>query len=201
LNSRSHENNQNWFQRFLGKRSTSVHRKFLDPNRPADFAYEDEDAKPAYDRYHESLTQFTKKVLNEFRFGLLLDIHGQGFKSDTVFRGTKDGKTVEKLRSTFGQSSHSGATSLFGILKSRGWKVHPDPHEGKEQAGFTGGYIVQTYGSHHAVGIDAVQLEFGSEYRSAGNRQKISEQLADGLSEYAKLYLPMINPLIINPIE
>jgi N-formylglutamate amidohydrolase len=177
----------------LGRRPYSVistvDRKYLDPNRPAEIAYEDIDAKPVYDRYHNALSDHSHSILNEFHGGLLLDIHGQGTSRETVFRGTNNGKTVSRLRERFGESAHSGDQSLFGLMKAQGWKVFPDPYDGPEQAGFTGGYIVKTYGSHQVRGIDAMQLEFGAEYRTQGNRKRIAEQLASAVETYAGLYL------------
>ena len=169
---------------------SGTHRQFLDPNRPSTIAYEDEDAKPVYDRYHRSLEEFTTHVMNTYRVGLLVDIHGQGTKRDTVFRGTSNGKTVERLRNSFGERAHTGDRSFFAMLKKEGWTVYPDPFDGKEQSGFTGGYIVQTYGSHRPIGIDAVQLEMGAEYRTPGNREKTAMQLANAIFNYAELYLP-----------
>ncbi len=168
---------------------SSVDRKYLDPNRPADIAYEDADAKPVYDRYHDALTEQCRSIVNEFRGGLLLDIHGQGTKRDTVFRGTSNGTTVSRLREKFGESAHTGDMSMFGLMKAQGWTVFPDPFDEREQSGFTGGYIVKTYGSHQVIGIDAMQLEFGADYRTKGNRKKIAEQLASAVEEYARLYL------------
>jgi N-formylglutamate amidohydrolase len=166
-----------------------THRKFLDPNRPASLAYDDPDAKPVYETYHKGLAEACQKVQNEFKRGLLLDIHGQGTAADTVFRGTQNGKTVKLLAERYGDDAVHGGTSLFGRLKSRGWKVHPDPFDGKEQAGFTGGYIVQSYGSHQAVGVDAVQLEFGAEYRTKDHREKVAKELTAAVADYAKDFL------------
>jgi N-formylglutamate amidohydrolase/phosphoribosylformylglycinamidine (FGAM) synthase-like amidotransferase family enzyme len=186
----------------FGKRPYLVaarsHRQFADMNRPAEQAYEDPDAKPVYDFYHQSLARACRDVQQTFRTGLLLDLHGQGTAKDTVFRGTKNGLTVVLLRERFGEAAHTGTESLWGSLKSRGWKVHPDPHDGKEQAGFTGGYIVQTYGSQQGFGIDAVQLEFGGDYRSAEARAKTAAVLADAIAEYAKRYLT-IEPAFRKP--
>jgi hypothetical protein len=97
---------------------------------------------------------------------------------------------VTRLRERFGDVSHVGDDSLFGLLKKRGWTVYPDPFDGREQAGFTGGYIVQTHGSHRAEGIDAVQLEFGADYRKAANRARIAEDLATAIIQYLDLYVP-----------
>jgi N-formylglutamate amidohydrolase len=168
---------------------SATHRKYLDPNRPPSIAYEDVDAKPVYDRYHGAMSRFAKQIMNEMKHGLLLDIHGQGTSRETVYRGTSNGKTVERLKQRFGEQAHIGEQSLFGLLKKQGWKVYPDPFDEREKSGFTGGFIVQTYGSHNAIGIDAVQLELGAEYRTTGAREKIASQIAEAVFEYSQLYL------------
>lgn len=164
------------------------HRRFIDPNRPAEIGYEDPDAKPFYEAFHESLERFCREVQARHQRGLLLDIHGQGTARSTVFRGTQNGKTVTLLRQRFGESAHIGPESLFGMLKTSGWTVFPDD-ERREQSGFTGGYIVQTYGSHQGYGIDAMQLEFGADFRSAENRKKTAATLAEAVESFARLYL------------
>jgi N-formylglutamate amidohydrolase/glutamine amidotransferase PdxT len=170
------------------------HRKYLDPNRPPEIAYEDADAKPVYDAYHSALTDSCREVQQKFRKGLLLDLHGQGSAKDTVFRGTQNGKTVSLLRERFGETAHIGESSLFGRLKTHGWKVHPDPFDGEEQSGFRGGYIVQTYGSHQGFGIDAIQLEFGGDYRTKDVREKTASTLSQAVAEYAVSFLDITLP-------
>jgi N-formylglutamate amidohydrolase len=165
------------------------HRKYVDANRPAAIAYEHAKAKPVYDAYHAALERACREVQKTYGRGLLLDIHGQGSARDTVFRGTQNGKTVTLLVQRYGAKAHNGPESLFGLLAARGWKVHPQG-EGKEQAGFTGGYIVQTYGSHQGYGIDAIQLEFGGDYRAKDSRKDTAARLADAVAAYAKRYLP-----------
>lgn len=165
------------------------HRKYLDPNRPPEIAYEDADAKPVYDAYHSALSNSCREVQQKFHKGLLLDIHGQGTAKDTVFRGTQNGKAVTLLRERFGEAAHVGEASLFGRLKTHGWKVHPDPFDGSEQSGFRGGYIVQTHGSHQGFGIDAIQLEFGADYRATDQREQTAKTLADAVAEYAVSFL------------
>ena len=167
------------------------HRKYLDPNRPPEIAYEDADAKPVYDAFHSALRDACREVQQKFHKGLLLDIHGQGTAKDTVFRGTQNGKTVTLLRERFGEAAHVGETSLFGRLKTHGWKVHPDPFDGTEQSGFRGGYIVQTYGSHQGFGIDAIQLEFGADYRAQNAREKTATTLTNAVAEYAADFLDL----------
>jgi hypothetical protein len=166
-----------------------AHRKFLDPNRTPELGYEAPKAQSVYNDYHTTLASYCQDVQKRFRHGLLLDLHGQGSAADTVFRGTQNGKTVALLRERFGEAAHTGETSLFGLLKTRGWNVFPDPFDGGEQAGYTGGYIVQTYGGLRGPGIDAIQLEFGLNFRTKENRSKTADALADALAEYAKLYL------------
>lgn len=171
---------------------SNTHRKYLDPNRPAEIAYEDSDAAPVYQRYHDTLRRYCTEILNKHHTGLLLDIHGQGTSSQTVYRGTGNGRTVARLKERFGESAHSGENSLFGSLHRLGWKVDPFPADGKEQSGFTGGYIVQTHGSHKPNGLDAVQLEFGADYRSKNNRKKTAEVLAKATIEYIQEYIDPI---------
>ncbi len=173
---------------------SKAHRRFLDPNRSRDLAYEDPDAKPVYDHYHDSLADFCRQVTNRFQSGLLIDLHGQASKSGTVFRGTQNGSTVKHLRDTFGELSHTGDKSLFAWLQQRGWVVDPVPMTDKEQAGFTGGYIVQTYGSSKGSVVDAIQLEFGLEYRNENRRVETARVLANAVADYAEAYLKIQVP-------
>jgi len=181
-------------ERKTGHRPYSVisatHRRYLDPNRPAEIAYEDEDAKPVYERYHDSCRTFCRDILADYRGGILLDVHGQGSSAETVYRGKQQGKTVSRLRERFGETAHSGEESFFGLLKRKGWTVFPDPFDGREQSGFTGGYIVQSHGSHRPEGLDAIQLEFGADYRKPANRDRIADDLADVVISYLDLYVP-----------
>lgn len=163
-------------------------RKYIDPNRPPEAGYEVPAAKPVYDAYHDALARFCRDVQKAHGRGLLLDLHGQGTAADTIFRGTKDGKTVTLLVQRFGPPAHNGPKSFFGLLAGRGCKVHPTDG-GREQAGFTGGYIVQTYGSHEGYGIDAIQLEFGGDYRARERRQDTAAKVAAAVAAYADLYL------------
>lgn len=164
------------------------HRKFIDPNRPPEIAYENAAARPVYDAYHEAVARYCREVQKKFGRGLLLDLHGQGTAKDTVFRGTKDGKSVALLIERFGVRAHNGPKSFFGLLAEHG--VQGFPLDGsKERAGFTGGYIVQTYGSHQAFGIDAIQLEFGGDFRAKAQVKDTAANVARAVEDYARLYL------------
>jgi N-formylglutamate amidohydrolase len=171
------------------------HRKYLDPNRAPEIAYDDPDAKPVYETYHSALNRYCRDVQTKFRKGLLLDIHGQGAAKEKVFRGTQDGKTVTLLRQRYGEDAVAGESSLFGRLKARGWTVHPDPLSGGEQSGYRGGYIVQTYGSHQGYGIDAIQLEFGMDYRSPEARAKTAATLTEAVADFTASFLDVPKPI------
>jgi N-formylglutamate amidohydrolase len=166
-----------------------VHRKYIDFNRPPEIAVEHSKARVVYDSFHHAARSSVQRIRAKHSRGLLIDIHGQGSSASTVYRGTSNGVTVEQLRRTFGEEAHTGPQSLLGLLAAKGWKVHPDPGTGREQAGFTGGFIVRTYGSGKADGIDAIQLEFGIDYRRADARDKTAEALAAAVTEWSRKYL------------
>lgn len=167
----------------------NFHRKFIDVNRPMEIACEHPRAKPVYTRYHAALVKACRAVQREYGRGLLLDIHGQGLARDTIFRGTQNGRTVTLLTQRFGIKAHVGPESLFGLLAAAGWKAQPTDNS-REQAGYTGGFIVQTYGSHTGYGIDAIQLEFGGAFRDRATVNKTAKTLAEVIDEFAKRYLP-----------
>lgn len=168
---------------------SSVHRKYVDFNRPMDIAIESTRIEPLYKRYHDALATYAKQIRRRFPGGLLIDIHGQGTRRDLVYRGTQNGRTVQRLIDAFGIDAHTGSQSLFGMLQQRGWGIYPVPLDGKEQAGFTGGHIVRTYGSHTPFGLEAIQLEFGADYRSNQEaRSKTAEELADVIIAFLDRY-------------
>lgn len=160
-----------------------VHRRYVDFNRPPEIAFEHAQARVIYDQYHTAVSDAVRTIREKHGFGLLIDIHGQGSSAETVYRGTSNGLTVIGLRKELGEEFHAGENSLLALLKMRNWKVHPDPFDGKEQSGFTGGHIVRTYGSHRSDGIDAIQLELGGNYRKTNVRERIAREMADAIAE------------------
>ena len=107
---------------------------------------------------------------------------------DAVIRGTKDGKTVSLLVERFGAKAHTGPESFFGLLKAGGCKVFPDDLAGKEFAALNGGNIVQTYGGGD-YGIDAIQLEFGGDFRDKARLNDTAGKVAAAVARYTELYL------------
>ena len=147
-------------------------RRYADPNRPPYIATEDAASRKVYDAYHQKLADACKAVKLTWGRGLLIDIHGQAAARDTIFRGTNDGRTTLLLTKHYGADATDGPNSLPGLLMARGFKVFPAASGVRENPSFSGGFIVQIYGSHEGYGIDAMQLEFGADYTNrAKDRQ------------------------------
>jgi N-formylglutamate amidohydrolase len=167
-------------------------RKFVDANRSPDQAYEVKGAKACYDAYHAPLVGALKAVKEKHGNGILLDVHGQGKYPDALLRGTQNGKTVVLLRQRHGYAAVAGKNSLLGRFERTGNKVLPRSDAGeraKEETGFTGGFTVANYGSHTGYGIDAIQLEVGSNFRMPDNLQKTARDLADATVAFHDAYL------------
>ncbi len=167
-------------------------RKYIDANRPAESAYDNDAAKPHYDAFHKAVEEACRDVANKFQGGLLLDIHGQSSKPDEVLRGTSNGKTVKLLVERHGQAALIGPKSLMGLLAADGYDVLPKvDSDDNEEPKYTGGHIVRTYGSGNPGGIDAIQLEFGRKYRVPLDRaEETAEDLAEAVVAFSKEYLP-----------
>ena len=169
-------------------------RKYLDANRPSKHAYESVGAKPYYDGYHSALREAHDRVSREWGGGLLLDIHGQAANAESIYRGTGNGKTVTSLFHRFGMEAITGAKSICGQLERLGYTILPSikgPHEEKR---YVGGYIVQTYGGHWGSGIDGIQLEIGTTFRTRPNLQRTAADLAEAIATFAQAYLPLVKP-------
>jgi N-formylglutamate amidohydrolase len=167
-------------------------RKYLDVNRSRAESYESENAKPYYDAYHGPLEAACKAVKEKFGCGILLDIHGQAEYSDAICRGTQNGKTVTLLKERSGWQSITGKKSILGVLQRSGYKTLPScdaDSNTKEIAKFAGSYMVGNYGSHTGYAIDAIQLEFGSDFRERERFAKTAIDLADAVMIFHDEYL------------
>jgi len=167
-------------------------RKYLDANRPTESAYESRAAKPYYDGYHSALREAHDRVRREWGRGLLLDIHGQGAQGKTIYRGTGNGRTVISLTQRFGKAAIIGPKSIFSQLERMGYEVLPSTKKSDKEQRYIGGYIVHTYGSHHGTGIDAMQLEIGTELRARLNLERTAIDLAEAIAVFAEEYLPLM---------
>jgi N-formylglutamate amidohydrolase len=168
-------------------------RKHVDANRPAAGAYESAAARPYYDAYHAALKAYCASVRKGWGRGLLLDLHGQAAKADTVFRGTVKLSSVALLRDRFGMKAVTGPDSLLGALAARRHTVFPPPDgpaDAAEHPRFGGGHITRTYGAAGGTGLDAMQLEFGGNCTRANSLDATAKDLAEALARFARTYLP-----------
>jgi N-formylglutamate amidohydrolase len=168
-------------------------RKYADVNRSPKEGYESEEAKPYYDAYHDALAAACKAVKKEFGRGLLLDIHGNGVHPGAICRGTRNLKTVTRLKEREGMPAVRGRNSVLGRMERLGYAVVPSPErdddKAKEEPKFTGGYIVAAYGSHTEYGIDAMQLEFGTRLRTKDKYATTAKDLAEAVAAFYETYL------------
>lgn len=164
-------------------------RKYIDVNRAESAAYESPEAKTYYDAYHQGIAAAAEKIRRIWGRGLLLDIHGQGAEADTIFRGTNQGKSVAALRARFGRDALTGPQSIFGQLMAKGYNVEPSGAANDREQRYTGGYTTRTYGSQGG-GLDAIQLELGTNLRAKKNLARTAEDLAHAIEAFAKAYLP-----------
>ena len=147
-----------------------ISRKYVDFNRRAQEAYESPDAAPVYDAYYGALRSAVDQVRTQ-PGALLLDIHGQSFKRDVVFRGTGSGLTANNT------PFYSEPDGLVTRLNAAGLNVEPASAQAKEEH-FSGGTIVR----QAPQGIDSVQLEFGANWRTTPERiEQTASIVADAL--------------------
>ena len=168
-------------------------RRFIDVNRPAELAYVGPAAAPYYALYHGTIRKFVDEIRRAYPAGLLLDVHGEGKDPDVLMRGTSNGNTVTLLVRRVGVGSITGPNGLFGQFETQGFKVFPSNRvsiwHGSENAGYSGGYTVNAYGSQNLDGIDAVQLEFGTRYRREDELDKSAARAARAIVTFYKAYL------------
>ena len=165
-------------------------RKHLDVNRPAEDAYEVDAAKLVYEQYHAALRQSCRTIRERWPHGLLLDIHGQVAEPDKILRGTANGDTVKLLVERHSRAAIIGPRSIFGALHEAGIPVLPKLETDDREVKFNGGHIVRTYGSHREGGLDAIQLELGTDFRKSAKLNETARALTDAVKTHCTHYLP-----------
>lgn len=169
-------------------------RRFLDVNRTPEHAYESPDAKFYYDEYHATLAEFCREVQKKYDgVGLLIDVHGQATYKDEVLVGTVGGKSVTRLRDRFGDEALVGKDGVVGFLQAAGFRTMPaiDATDFNVPK-YNGGHITQSFGSDRPAGLDAVQFEFGSNYRGKETLDDTAKRTADAIEHYYRAYLPAV---------
>jgi N-formylglutamate amidohydrolase len=168
-------------------------RKYIDANRAPGIAFDQAAAQPYYDAYHAAIRRFVDEIRARHPHGLLIDVHGQAKIPDGLARGTIDGRSIRQLLARAGAAAMTGPNGLFGQLERNGFRVVPDnavPFAGRtEDPRFNGGYTVDRYGSHGARGIDAVQCEFGADYRRKAAMDRTIEGAARAIVAFRETYL------------
>jgi N-formylglutamate amidohydrolase len=170
-------------------------RKYIDANRAAEHAYESPAAKPYYDAYHGTIDDYCREILKNHGGGLLIDVHGQAIYKDEILVGTVGGATVPLLRERFGPEALVGKTGMVGRLQDAGFRTMPainttDFHVPR----FDGGFTVQNYGSHKPNGLDAIQFEFGSNYRLPEKVDDTAKRAAAAVEGFYLRYTVRNNP-------
>jgi N-formylglutamate amidohydrolase len=180
---------QNALMARTGKRAHLVaalaSRSYVDLNRSSDEAYETAAVAPIYQAYHAALQQAVQTARSQSAAGaLVVDIHGQGSDPAVVFRGTRNGQTATLA------TLYAPTGGLLARLVALGMPVSPAGAAGTENPSYNGGYIVGTYGLGGAGGVNAVQLEFGMNYRQSVVVATTAGQLADALVEHLRAHAP-----------
>jgi N-formylglutamate amidohydrolase len=171
------------------------HRKYIDANRSEECAFEPGPAEPYYREYHAALRGFVDEIRAENDgIGLLLDLHGARRRLDApadIYVGTENGCTITALREGTSDDVLYHRRGLVGLLQAAGYAMLPSQFPDREHPAFTGGYTVETYGSHHADGIDAIQLEIVAELRTdATCRARLATDLANATLSVLPRWLP-----------
>jgi N-formylglutamate amidohydrolase len=161
-------------------------RRFIDANRSAECAFEDPDAQQFYDEYHNTIRQFIGEIRAENGgLGLLFDIHGTaGIPEDPadLYLGTDDGKTIDRLRRADPRVLWR-RRCLRGFLEAAGYVVSPRQPDIPETPAVSGGFTVRTYGSFHADGLDAIQIEIDEDLRNGQHPKKSLQDLIEDLAQ------------------
>lgn len=169
------------------------HRKFIDANRSPEEAYGAEGCAADYDDYHAVLRRYVDDIRAKHPQAMLFDIHGQSAYRNAILRGTRHGETVTRLLARAGAAAVTGPDSVFGRFAAMGHAIVPSndtaPTDRVEAKNYIGGYTVARYGSHRADGIDAMQLEFGRDFRNNDNVERTAQDAAQAIAAFYARYL------------
>jgi N-formylglutamate amidohydrolase len=166
-------------------------RAFIDANRREsdNCAFEDLDAQPFYDEYHNTIRNFVDEIrADNGGRGLLFDIHGTveiDHDPAEVYLGTLNGEAISNLLSR-DSLAMSRRRSLPGLLREMDYAVSP-----KIPETLPGDFTLETYGSSNADGIDAIQIEIESRLRTdpdPSKRNVFIEDLAYAISSLIARY-------------
>ncbi|MGC4002008.1 MAG: hypothetical protein QM811_02205 [Pirellulales bacterium] len=85
----------------------------------------------------------------------------------------------------------TGSNGVFGVFAKQGYTVFPAVDaEDQTETFYNGGHIVRSYGSDKIPEIDAIQIEYGGEFRKKDRLEKTAAELAEAIERFSKAYLP-----------
>jgi N-formylglutamate amidohydrolase len=164
-------------------------RAFIDANRREECAFEDRDARPFYEEYHNVIRNFVDEIrADNGGLGLLFDIHGTveiAHDPADVYLGTLNGEAISSLLSR-DPLAMSRRRSLPGLLRDVDYTV-----SAKIPETLRGDFTLETYGSSNANGVDAIQIEIESKLRTdpdPSKRNVFIEDLAYAISSLIARY-------------
>ena len=185
------------FKRRTGKTpyvvAGKIDREYIDLNREyvdrkpfkATEALSDPDAVPYYLAYHQTIRAYIGEVKRRWKRGALIDIHGQSHKTKVVYRGTKNGGTLDSI----GLAGLYTKNGLYGSLMQQGYPVIPKT-AGESEPKYDGGFTVVEYGARGTYKFNAMQVELGKDFRKDKTWRKTGKSLGKAIAETYKRFLP-----------
>jgi hypothetical protein len=167
----------------------NIHRGQIDFNRPPAIAYEHPSAEPCYQFYHSTIRQFIDLIKRKWTHGFMVDIHGQSRFPYDIIRGTRHKETIKQLIARYNNDVTEADQGLYRLLRQQGYAIQPKL--GEEEVHYYGGFTLDTYGSHNADGIDALQLEIGRDIRlNESKRMQFIAHLTNAITLFYRRYYP-----------
>ena len=177
------------------------HRRFVDANRSRNCAFNDLDAQPFYDEYHNRVSSYINQIRDQNQSrGFLFDIHGTRVLEDDpadIYLGTVNG---DSLLPNFQRGNLFMQHGLHGLLT---WARHPTGAGGlgpvfqyrvspanettPETSAVNGGFTIRNYSSL----VNCIQIELASTVRDRGEKQAfVVEDLAFGIVNFVRRHVP-----------
>jgi N-formylglutamate amidohydrolase len=167
--------------------AATISRKYIDFNRERSQAYEHPALETLYTAYHQALATMRQNITDQAaNCALLVDIHGQSDSPNVTYRGTRNGTTANL-------SALYASGAFLESLANQSLGLDLNTSTGTENPDFNGGHIVATYGRSSTPAQDAVQLEFGLNYRDPDSAlTTTSTRLANALLSHLQIRCPQV---------
>ena len=161
---------------------------------------------PIYFEYHCAMRRYVGNLFRRHKGrALLIELTGAQTYPGQIVRSTIQGRSVLRLRERVGDGAMSGPESLGAFIENRGYESDPPsqlPYPSLDcvkNNDFTdacrlevddtpGIYTLNTYGSHNANGIDALQISIGRDLRTTENYERTARDLAQAVADFVQKY-------------